>query len=232
MSRIFCTGDIHGSHSINKLSSKKWKEGKELSRDDYLIILGDFGVIWGIVEDKQELYLKNWLGQKKFTTLFLSGNHENHSRLLRLETSSFLGGKVGIVSDSIFHLRTGEVYEISGKKFLVIGGARSWDREGRTENVSWWKDEEISDEQKNNTFVSLEKHHYCVDYILAHTLPDSVAKSVGFETSPKRNGCSVSNFLDKIVESVTFKEFYCGHWHDEIDDGKYHVLYGRIVEIK
>ena len=38
--------------------------------------------------------------------------------------------------------------------------------------------------------------------------------------------------FDKIIESATFKEFYCGHWHEEIDSGKYHVLYNRIVEIK
>ena len=231
MHRVFLTGDIHGHHSFNKLSSKKWKEGASLSGDDYLIVLGDFGIIWDMIETRQETYLKKWLDNKKFTTLFVCGNHENHQRLLQLDESSFLGGKVGIVSKSIFYLKRGEIYTIGGKKFLAIGGAKSHDKEGRIENLSWWEEEEISEEQKANAIKNLEKNQYCVDYILAHTLPDSVAQNIGFKFSPKRNDCSVSKFLDNIIKSVTFKEFYCGHWHEEIDNGKYHVLYDRIMEL-
>ena len=231
MSRIFLTGDIHGTHSFKKLSTRKWKESKGLGGDDYLIILGDFGVIWDRVESREEIYLKKWFDNKKFTSLFLDGNHENHQRLLQLEESSFLGGKVGIVSNSIFHLKRGEIYTIGDKKILTIGGAKSHDKESRIENLSWWKEEEISEEQKANTIRNLEKHQYCVDYIFAHTLPDSIAQNVGFKFSKKRNDCSVSKFLDNIIKSVTFKEFYCGHWHEEIDNGKYHVLYDRIMEL-
>jgi hypothetical protein len=232
MSRIFLTGDIHGNHSFNRLSSKKWIEGKGLSGDDYLIVLGDFGIIWDGIETRQELYLKKWFNKKKFTTLFLDGNHENHNRLMQLEESGFLGGKVGIVSNSILHLKRGEIYTIGNKKILTIGGAKSSDKASRTENISWWKEEEISKEQKDNAISNLKKFDNNVDYILAHTLPDSIAQKVGFKFSHKRNNCSVSNFLDNIIESVTFKEFYCGHWHEEIDNGKYHVLYNRIIEIK
>ena len=232
MSRIFLTGDTHGDIDIKKLSSRNWQESKSLSGDDYLIILGDFGFIWDAIETKWELYYKKWFDEKPFITLFLCGNHENHHRLLRLEETSFLGGKVGVVSNSIFYLKRGEIYTIGGKKFLTIGGAKSWDKENRIENISWWKEEEISEEQKENAIKNLEKNQYCVDYILAHTLPDSMAQKLGFKFSAKRNDCSVSEFLDNIIESVTFKEFYCGHWHEEIDSGKYHVLYNRIVELK
>jgi len=232
MSRVFLTGDVHGEHDIKKLSSREWLESKNLSGEDYLIVLGDFGFIWDITETKWELHYKKWFDEKKFTTLFLDGNHENHTRLLRLDESSFLGGKVGVVSNSIFHLKRGEIYTIGGKKFLTIGGAKSHDKENRIENISWWKEEEISEEQKENTIKNLEKNQYCVDYVLAHTLPDSITKIMGLEDSSKRNNCSVSKFLDNIIKSVTFKEFYCGHWHEEIDSGKYHILYDRIIELK
>jgi len=231
MSRIFLTGDIHGELGYKRLSSRNWPLGKTLSGDDYLIILGDFGFIWDVIETKWELYYKEWFDKKPWTTLFVCGNHENHKRLLQLDESSFLGGKVGVVSDSIFYLKRGEIYTIDNKRILTIGGAKSHDKEGRTEDISWWKEEEISEEQKNNAISNLKKNGNNVDYIFAHTLPDSIVQKVGFKFSYKRNNCSVSNFLDNIIQSVTFKEFYCGHWHEEIDDGKYHVLYNRIIEI-
>ncbi|MDM8195794.1 hypothetical protein QUV98_05625 [Massilimicrobiota timonensis] len=47
MSRIFITGDTHGSYDIQKLARKNFPEGKTLTKDDYMIICGDFGCVWG-----------------------------------------------------------------------------------------------------------------------------------------------------------------------------------------
>lgn len=47
MSRIFITGDTHGSYDIQKLARKNFPEGKTLTKDDYVIICGDFGCVWG-----------------------------------------------------------------------------------------------------------------------------------------------------------------------------------------
>lgn len=41
---IYITGDIHGSIDIDKLSGKNFAEGKSLTRSDYVIICGDFGM--------------------------------------------------------------------------------------------------------------------------------------------------------------------------------------------
>ncbi len=43
---IYATGDTHGEMSINRLSHKKWDEGKNLSKNDYVIITGDFGLVF------------------------------------------------------------------------------------------------------------------------------------------------------------------------------------------
>ena len=175
MSRIFITGDTHIPIDIKKLSTKNWEEQKNLTGDDYLIIAGDFGLLWDAVETREEKYWTKWLNNKKFTTLFIDGNHENFTRLNRLEKTSFLGGKVGVVSNSIFYLQRGEIYSINKKKFLTIGGAHSHDIEHRTEGLSWWKEEEINEDEKKHTIKNLEKHNYEVDYIIAHTLPEFLA---------------------------------------------------------
>ena len=43
-----------------------------MTKDDYVIVLGDFG-IWD--NSKRENYNLDWLEDRPFTTLFISGNH-------------------------------------------------------------------------------------------------------------------------------------------------------------
>ena len=76
---IFITGDIHGNIDINKLNSKKFAEQKNLTKSDFVIIAGDFGLVWD--ESKECQYWIKWLSEKNFTTLFIDGNHENFNLL-------------------------------------------------------------------------------------------------------------------------------------------------------
>ena len=49
-----------------------------MTKEDYVIICGDFGGVWNKeVENKEEKHLLDWLEEKPFTTLFVDGNHEN-----------------------------------------------------------------------------------------------------------------------------------------------------------
>lgn len=74
---IYVTGDTHGDW-ISRLNSNAFPEGKTLTKDDYVIICGDFG-LWH--DTKEERYNLKWLSEKSFTTLFACGNHENYDRL-------------------------------------------------------------------------------------------------------------------------------------------------------
>lgn len=231
MSRIFLTGDIHGELEYQRFSSKKWPLGKTLTGDDYLIILGDFGIIWDLTETRTESYIKKWFDEKPWTTLCLDGNHENFARLNKLETTQFLGGKVGVITNSIFHLKRGEIYTINNQTFLTIGGAKSYDKHLRRENFSWWKEEELNYEEQSYVLDNLQKHQYNVDHILAHTLPETVAKQFSYTLTGHSDNCSVRKFLDYIVQTTQFRHFWCGHWHDEKNMGKFHVLYTNIIEL-
>jgi len=51
---IVLAGDTHGSMDIAKLNSDNFPEGKKLTKDDYVIILGDFGLLWKNEEDATE----------------------------------------------------------------------------------------------------------------------------------------------------------------------------------
>ena len=41
----YITGDMHGDMGIRRLGSSQWSEGKNLTRDDYLIVAGDMGIL-------------------------------------------------------------------------------------------------------------------------------------------------------------------------------------------
>ena len=229
MAQTFITGDTHGEIDYRKLSSKNFMEGRKCTKDDFLIVAGDFGVIWhNDPNNRAERYLTEWYNEKKWTTLFVDGNHENHDRLDQLPIIEKWGGKVGVVSDSIFHLKRGEIYLLNGKTYFCFGGAMSRDTEWRTLGLSWWKQEVASREDTENALNNLEKHNYKVDRIIAHTVPEELVSMLGFfkgKNDPTRS------FLDHIVRSTEFDDYYCGHCHMDKSFGKFHVLYHSIVKI-
>ncbi|WP_162267470.1 metallophosphoesterase, partial [Clostridium botulinum] len=93
---IFVTGDTHIPRDIEKLNFVNYKN---LTKDDYVIICGDFGAIWD--NSKQELYYREWLQNKPWTTLFIDGNHENFDLLYKFPVEDKFGGKVHKINDSI-----------------------------------------------------------------------------------------------------------------------------------
>ena len=79
---IFVTGDIHGNGE--RFSSRRWRFGKGLNRNDAVIVAGDFGLPWS--DSNTDTYWLDWLESKPWTTCFVDGNHENHALLSKQPT--------------------------------------------------------------------------------------------------------------------------------------------------
>ena len=43
---IYLTGDTHIPIDISKLNTISFPEQKQMTREDYVIVLGDFGLLW------------------------------------------------------------------------------------------------------------------------------------------------------------------------------------------
>ena len=108
---IFLTGDTHLYEIQTRFNFNNFSIGKELTKEDYIIICGDFGV-WSGDTNQEEKYIFDWLNDRPWTTLFVSGNHENYDILDNLSIKEWHGGKVNFIRDSIIHLRRGEIFEI------------------------------------------------------------------------------------------------------------------------
>ena len=161
---IFVTGDTHGDW-MTRLNSRSFPEGVGLTKDDYVIICGDFG-LWH--DTKEERHNLIWLDNKPFITLFVCGNHENYDRLYEYPVEKWCGGKIHKIRDSIFHLMRGQIFDIQGKRFFTFGGAsyhdvqdgileqddprinewyRDYGKMFRINHTSWWKEELPSEEE-------------------------------------------------------------------------------------
>ena len=228
--RVFVTGDTHGEIDLFKLSSKGFPDGKTLTRDDYVIIAGDFGVLWSNRPDSTEKYLLAWLAAKPWTTLFIDGNHENFTRLQDLPSVEMFGNKVGVVNDTTFHLRRGEVYTIAGKRIFCFGGAKSTDRAYRIEGKTWWPEEEPNYIETDYGLQSLEQVGYEVDYIITHNGPATIIKMMNLLWSGV-NDDPICKYFDHVISATKFRGYFFGHHHADVEQGKFRCLYKNIVEL-
>jgi len=250
---IYVTGDCHGD--FKRFTSKNFPEQYHMTRDDFVIILGDFGGIWR--ESKEELYWLDWLNNKPFTTLFIDGNHENFDLLKEYPVVDFAGGKAHRIMDNIYHLMRGYVFEIDGSKFFAFGGASSHDIEDgildpadyssneafkqvynnwcrqnkmfRVKGVSWWEEEIASDEEMLRGKDNLAANNNEVDFVITHCCPQHVATLISHgQYKPDK----MTKYFNEISEKTKFKKWFFGHYHGNLQVMvEYIELYEQIIRV-
>jgi predicted phosphodiesterase len=235
---IFVTGDTHGGIDINKFNSDNIKklEYNFSKEKDYIIVCGDFGLLFSTDHYNQtEAWRVKWLDEKPWITLFVDGNHENFERVNALPDVPMFGGTVGKYNDNIYHLKRGEVYTIEGKKFFVMGGGVSIDKEQRRNRITWWEEEMPNYAEYAKALESLHKVNFTVDYVLTHTAPDPIRKMLlGGDNYKSRD--QLSTFFEELISyhRLSFKTWYFGHYHcdAQIHNGQYEALFNRIMRVK
>ena len=246
---IYITGDTHSDFS--RFTEENFPIQSEMTKDDYIIICGDFGGVWTFEEESiREKELLDWLDNKNFTTLFVDGNHENYTRLYNYPIEEWKGGKVHKIRDSVLHLMRGEIFDIDNKKIFAFGGAKSHDiQDGilnldeeekiyeyrkrgayfRIRDFSWWDLELPTNQEMENGIENLEKINYKVDYIISHCCPTSIQTLIN--STYKRD--VLTDYLQQISEKCTFKRWYFGHYHDYKQvNSQFTLLYENIVPLE
>lgn len=212
---IFITGDTHGSFS--RFSSQNFSEGKNLNRNDYVIICGDFGGIWDTDEHNlSEKYWLDWLNAKPWTTLFVDGNHENFTRLNSFPQVEFCGGFAHQIRPHIYHLMRGEIFEIDNCTILAFGGAPSHDKEFRIKDISWWEDEVPTAADFDNAKKNLALYNNKVDFIVTHEAQASAFYEMALygKIPPSQYlPNETSKQIQDLISNVEYKQHYFGHHH-------------------
>ena len=246
---IYITGDTHSDFS--RFTEENFPIQSEMTKDDYIIICGDFGGVWTSEEESsREKDALDWLDNKSFTTLFVDGNHENYTRLYKYPMEEWNGGKVHKIRDSVLHLMRGKIFDIDNKKIFAFGGARSHDiQDGilnldeeekiyeyrkrgayfRIRDFSWWDLELPTNQEMENGIKNLEKVNYKVDYIISHCCPTSIQALI----NPIYKRDILTDYLQQISEKCTFKKWYFGHYHDYKQvNSQFTLLYKDIVPLE
>lgn len=233
---VWITGDIHGNPI--RFSTYNFPEQKGMNKDDVVIILGDFGLVWNYKgEDKNEKNWLDWLEEKPFTTLFIDGNHECFDRLDLYPVEEWRGGKVHKIRPTVMHLMRGQIFDIQDKKFFTFGGASSHDISSgilepddpkfkdkkkhldknpfalyRINHISWWKQELPNEEEMREGLLNLERENNKVDYILTHSPYTSLLRQMDGGSGLYDNDV-LTDYLQEIKQKVEYKQWLFGHMH-------------------
>lgn len=251
-SRMFITGDTHGDW-VHRLNMESFPEQRELTKDDYVIICGDFGY-WH--DTKEERYNLDWLDSRSFTTLFVSGNHENYDRLDVLPKEEWSGGIIQKLRPSVIHLCRGQVFTLNGQKFFTFGGASSHDISGgilerddprfrqkkrdldrnyicyRVNHESWWERELPNVEEMEEGRKNLAKNNWEVDYVITHSPASSILHQMDGGAGFYKDDI-LTLYLQEVKEKTEFKQWFFGHMHENKNFyfDRSSCIYEQIVEV-
>lgn len=245
---IFVTGDCHGDY--RKLNTENFPLQREMDRQDYVVVCGDFGY-WD--HSKEQEWQLNWLEQKNFTLLFVDGNHENFDMLAELPVKDWNGGKVQFIRENVLRLMRGQMFKLQGKKCFTFGGARSHDiqdgilepddpdllkkvrgmaKQGalyRIRHLTWWEEEMPSAAEYQEGLHCLAKNQWNCDFILTHCAPSSIQAQL---SAGSMEPDDLTGYLEEVRRQCSYRNWYFGHYHwDEAVDDRHTAIYEHILRI-
>lgn len=207
--KIAYAGDWHANkHWATIAIQYAREEGAE-----HILHLGDFGYDF-TPGFRNEVELA--LAQAHIDLWFIDGNHENFNWLY--DQPSLDDGRRKI-SQHVYHLPRGYMWNWGETQFMAVGGAFSVDRRWRKLNKSWWLEETLTDEE-----IEAACRGDKADILIAHDCPWGVDIPGIDDGSPSiypadaiRESQMHRRQLRKIVDVIQPKEIWHGHYHRRYD---------------
>lgn len=192
---ILLCGDLHGDWSA--LWKNINKANKTYGENNYVLIqIGDLGIGFPTMEKHHGIWIptnKENNDPKKFPEnfYFVRGNHDSPQACEKYP--NYLGN-FGFNKDlNIFY----------------ISGAASHDKNLRTENVDWWPDEELTNDQFYECLDLYEKIK--PEIVISHEPP--VVAHAAMRKGLEVNSSKTSQFLQILWEKHQPLFHYYGHHH-------------------
>lgn len=204
--------------------------------------------------DSQDGEGLDFLEARPFTTLFVTGNHENYDALDTYSLERWHGGTIRRIRPSVLLLERGQVFELGGKRVFTMGGARSHDIQDsvlkpddplfdemfrhlqardaafRVNRRSWWKKELPAPEEYRQARVNLERAGWRVDYIVTHCAPTSIQNEL---LRGRSTPDALTEFLEEVRQRCRFRYWFFGHYHDNgIVRERFVLLYEQMIRVK
>lgn len=252
---IYITGDKHGD--IRPIQQFAYEA--RTTREDILIILGDAGFNYFVELDQETgkyidagaSKIHKRLSKIPLTIAVVQGNHEAPAWYC----DGFLpiSWHNGIAYQhpsypNVVYLKNGEIYDLEGKEYLVMGGAYSVDKiwarrtvplKGevvRRPRANWFPEEQMTDQEFQDAEIKMKARNYKVHGILSHTAPLSKRpQEMLFDTGKDLDICDkrMEREFDKLKDRYQFYIWYFGHYHtDRWIDDKFKVLFNGVENLR
>lgn len=232
--RAFVTGDTHGEieefcQRIDWMLGRKDNDGFIADTNTVLIILGDFGGNFGGEYLKHDIEFKQSLQDIGITYFVIRGNHDQRpSNLYNGDTwhmENLFDGPTFVENqfpNIHYAMDYPWVYNIEGKKTLVLPGAYSIDKDWRINHEkifgvrSWFADEQMTPAEREYVWTLCRLNDYKFDVILSHTCPWARIPrySPNIPISGKVDN-TMEYLFDDIDQKVDYKSWLWGHHHED-----------------
>ena len=236
---IFICGDLHQyAEPVKNFYRNYIKDTPKENEENWLICLGDFGALYWF--DYRDRNFKKELSKYPFNYFVIRGNHEERASNRAIiepdlweETECF--GNACLRQPAfpkIYYARDdGGIYNIAGRKALVIPGAYSVDKWFRLERGwSWFPDEQLRPmEMANLTRIAAGEHF---DLVLSHTCPYQYRPEDlflnGIDQSRVDN--SMELWMSQLSETITYGVWLWGHYHEDRVEAPYCEMFMHEVD--
>ena len=223
---IYVTGDIHGEVFRIREAAEQF----EIGEDDTIVLLGDVGMNY-FGNRHGDRHRKKRLNKLGVTMFCIHGNHEMRPETIpTYQEKEWHGGVVYVEEEypNLLLAKDGEVYDLDGKKAIVMGGAYSADKWYRLQcDLNWFPDEQPSDEIKARVEKKLDALDWKVDVVLTHTCPERYIPREAFLSGVDQSTVdnSTEEWLGRVEQKLTYQSWYCGHWHIDKRIDQMHFLF-------
>jgi len=247
MQDFYFFGDTHRSIDMKKIKEVK----TDINKTNKFFILGDWGGLWHNNFKKDYKFLIKWINlqqEKNFELFIIPGNHENYNVINKLP-ETVIENKDNYIKVKIlkiinpwtnkykgtFYILKNGIHKINNKNVLTIRGAMSIDKKYRTENIDWWKQEILTEKEKENIINEIKSYNGKFDYVLSHTCPVKIAKKLvnlyNYEKINDPNALFLQDIYDKYLKNK-FNLWLFGHFHKdyeiEYNKDKFICLYNKL----
>lgn len=209
---IIFLGDVHG-----EIASFDYL--RDFVNDkDVIIQVGDLGLSASLVRRWKE---KN--SDYPCNVYFIDGNHEDFKIIRGLSKD-----EIEEVAPKLFYVPRGSVLTIQGKRIGFLGGGPSVDRAWRIEEISWFRDEFITNVNVDKLIENAGKDK--LDVLVSHTPPRHVIAANFPKLDIEEWGlpygwvdvCALK--METVHKLLEPKLHICGHMHRSIIDGSVRIL--------
>ena len=239
MINCFIIGDLHGDWNPVRNHYKNYIQGTPLEQDEnWLICLGDFGALY-YMDYRDRNYKKN-LHKLPYKYFVIRGNHEQRAENCckaepaKWEELNLFEGKVLREKEfpNIYYANdSGGIYNILGRKSLIVPGSYSVDKWYRLQQGwNWFPDEQLTAEEMAALEEKAKGQHF--NLVLSHTCPWSKMPTDLFLSCIDQSTVdnSMERWMEKFLAHTSYDLHFWGHYHSDRIEAPYCEMFYHEVE--